>query len=354
MTDLNRSQVENIIGRQLDISTGVASRLNLPVFDTYAICNLRGGIGKTSLTFNLSYLADDVLAVDTCPQGNLSYFYDTHYFNSQKPSVYELILPHIMPGGLGKPGFVAQNIAATNEAFNEAKRHSFFIPSSSMLYVLPSQLTTAINQTNSLSGNVRVSALDNILLSLNEEIRREMKETRTSRCLIDTSPFFSGGTHLVWHATDASIVPVRTDQQSINSLNLLLNLMSQPSSEFRRFMPSNNHCPKIQFVVLTHCGWSTRRGAQNVPNQQTRMYTEQIFDIVNRNIQCFTTEDPTNHIVILDDFLGSGRISSARAVPIDKLTPGETMSIHRTKVEVNQSVEKIKHQLRFISKCLWG
>jgi cellulose biosynthesis protein BcsQ len=40
---------------------------------------LRGGIGKTTLSFNLCFLADDVLAVDTCPQGNLSFFFINRY-----------------------------------------------------------------------------------------------------------------------------------------------------------------------------------------------------------------------------------------------------------------------------------
>ena len=83
------------------------------------------------------------------------------------------------------------------------------------------------------------------------------------------------------------------------------------------------------------------------------MYIEQLYDIVRRNPQCFTTDCAENHIVLLDDFLGSGRISSARAEPIEKLIKGETMNIHRTKVEVNQSVDKVKAQLKFINRCIW-
>ena len=343
--------MEQIISRQFAISEGNAEPLPLPDYDTYAICNLRGGIGKSSLCFNLSYLTDNALMVDTCPQGNLSYFYDNQYFSRNTSTVYDLILPHIMPG-LGTAARVAQSISATNEHFKD--KNSFFIPSSEMMYLLPNQVAVALSQAQSIpQADVRTKMQDAILYSLKSEILREKAETDCSRCLIDTSPFFSGGTHLVWHSTDALIVPVRTDQQSINSLNLLLKLFSSPASEFRRCMPSDGHMPKIQMVVLTHCGWSTRAGARNEPNQQTRMYIQQVLDIVSRNIQSFTTNDPTNHIVLLDDFLGSGRISSARSEPIELLHAGETMTIHRTKVEVNKSVEKVKNQLRFISSCLW-
>ena len=41
--------MEQIISRQFAISEGNAEPLPLPDYDTYAICNLRGGIGKSSL-----------------------------------------------------------------------------------------------------------------------------------------------------------------------------------------------------------------------------------------------------------------------------------------------------------------
>jgi len=55
---------ENVISRQFDIANGEFPEVNFPKFQKYTLCNLRGGIGKTTLAFNLSYLGDDVLAVD--------------------------------------------------------------------------------------------------------------------------------------------------------------------------------------------------------------------------------------------------------------------------------------------------
>ena len=68
--------ITDIITRQFNIANDEQYDLGLPKQKIYAMCNLRGGIGKTTLTFNLSYLTDNLLAVDTCPQGNLSFFYD--------------------------------------------------------------------------------------------------------------------------------------------------------------------------------------------------------------------------------------------------------------------------------------
>ncbi|MCK5854351.1 MAG: ParA family protein [Sulfurovaceae bacterium] len=345
-----RSAITNIIDRQNDIVNSTPEPLALPKFDKYAICNLRGGIGKTSLSFNLSYEANNCLAVDTCPQGNLSYFYDNLYFQNNTTTVKDLILPYMLPG-LGKASRIAKKVSASNSFFEN--KGTFYIASSSDLYTLPSQMSTAINQAKSITGAQQTIAIDSMLYSLKNEITREMSETKTKKCLIDTSPFFSGATHLAWHATDAIIVPVRTDQQSINSLNLLLDTLSNPSSEFRRDMPSDGHTPKIQLVVLTHCAWSTVGGARNVPNQQTKVYVEKVRDVVNRNIQHFTTDDPDNHVLILDDFLGSGRISSALSKPILLLEAGDSMRINRVRTTVNASVEKIKSELRYIGSSIW-
>lgn len=342
--------IKTLVERQLEIAEGNAQPLPLPKFDSYTICNLRGGIGKTSLAFNLSYLSDDLLVVDTCPQGNLSYFFDNNYVSSNTVTVNDLLIPYFIPG-LGKASRVAKKISATNEFFDG--KNSYFIQSSNELYVLPTQMANALAQAKLIAGSRQAQLIDTMLYSLKTELRREMGETKTSKCLIDTSPFFSGATHLSWHASDALIVPVRTDQQSINSLELLLETLSSSSSEFRRNIPSDGHTPKIQMVVLTHCGWSTVQGSKNKPNQQTKVYLEHVKDIVSRNITHFTTDDPNNHIVILDDFLGSGRMSSAKSKPIEMLRPGESMTINRVKTSVNPSVVKIQEELRFISNSLW-
>jgi cellulose biosynthesis protein BcsQ len=344
--------IGDIIARQYDIAQGMAESISgLPKYKKYAMCNLRGGIGKTTLSFNLSYLADNLLAVDTCPQGNLSFFYDKNYYAGNQTNVRDMILPYLVPG-LGKATRVAAYIGATNEYF--ANKNNYYIPSSDELYLLPSQLNTAINQTTGLQQPQREQALNSILYSLKSEIDRELEQNSLDKCIIDTSPFFAGATQLAWYAADALVIPVRTDQQSIKSLELLISTLTNPQSEFRKYLLENDmNVPKIQMVVLTHCGWSTIAGARNVPNQQTKVYLGRVYDILSKYRSLLSTDNPDNHLFMLDDFLGSGRISSWEAKPIELLKEGETKTIERTRVVVNQSVTKCKHQLEYISDQLW-
>lgn len=343
--------IETIINRQFDIANNQAEAIEMPKHRIYAMCNLRGGIGKTTLSFNLSYLVDQLLAVDTCPQGNLSYFYDENYYAGHQTNVKDMLLPYLVPG-LGKATRVAAYIGATNPYFSD--KNNYYIPSSEELYLLPSQLITAINQTSSLQLEQRQQALKSILYSLKTEITRELSENSLDKCLIDTSPFFAGATQLAWYAADALIIPVRTDQQSIKSLELLINTLSSPQSEFRKYLPENDmNVPLIQMVVLTHCGWSTVAGARNEPNQQTKVYLKKVYDILSKNRTLLSTNNPENHLFMLDDFLGSGRISSFESKPIELLREGETKVIDRRRVSVNKSVDKCKNQLKFIAGQLW-
>lgn len=220
--------------------------------------------------------------------------------------------------------------------------------------LLPSKLNTAINQATGLQQPQREQALNSILYSLRNEIDRELEQNSLDKCIIDTSPFFAGATQLAWYAADALIIPVRMDQQSIKSLELLISTLTNPQSEFRKYLLENDmNVPKIQMVVLTHCGWSTVAGARNVPNQQTKVYLGRVYDILSKYRSLLSTDNPDNHLFMLDDFLGSGRISSWEAKPIELLKEGETKTIERQRVVVNQSVTKCKHQLEYISNQLW-
>jgi cellulose biosynthesis protein BcsQ len=348
---MNGLDFDAVISRQEGIAKGEFPSLGLPRHDRYVVCNLRGGIGKTTLSFNLSFLADDVLAIDTCPQGNLSFFFDNQYYANAPASVKDLILPYLIPG-LGKASRTAAFVGATNPFFSG--KNTYYVPSSEDLYLLPSQLMSAINQTSGLQNGQRKTAVNSILFSLKQEIEREMEEIGSvSKCLIDTSPFFAGATQLAWYAADALIVPVRTDNQSVKSLELLIHTLTSPQSEFRRYLGDESHSPRIQMVVMTHCGWNTAKGARNEPNKQTKIYVKKVIDILSRGRTLLTTDDPSNHLFLLDDFLGSGRISSALSKPIELLKEGEARVIDRVKVTVNSSVVKCQNQLKFINSALW-
>ena len=325
--------------------------LGLPRYPRYALCNLRGGIGKTTLTFNLAYDTDQLLVIDSCPQGNLSSFFDKDFFTTGA-SLFDALIPYFIPNMPNASG-ISRKISATNPHF--AGKSSFFISSSPELYEFPTIMEGALAQARNLPANLANSAKIRLLTSMLDVIEHEAKTTATSRCLIDTSPFFAGATHLSWYAAPALLVPVRTDQQSVNSFQLLIDMLSNPNRSYLKIKNGITlPAPKIQLVLVTHCGWSTKKGAKNQPNSQTRVYLEKVRQIVERNIVHFTTTDPDNHIVPIDDFLGSGRIASLISAPIKTLEPNQRHMVSGEPTFVNESVEKCKRQLSFISENIWS
>ncbi len=75
-------------------------------------------------------------------------------------------------------------------------------------------------------------AVRNILLSLKGVLNDEAESKSCSKILMDCSPFYGGGTHLAWCAADALIIPVRVDEHSIESLDITLDMLSNPASDF--------------------------------------------------------------------------------------------------------------------------
>ena len=49
-----------------------------------------------------------------------------------------------------------------------------------------------------------------------------------------------------------------------------------------------------------------------------------------------STNAPENHLFMLDDFLGSGRISSIESKPMELLQEGETKVIDRVRISVKE------------------
>src|SRR5262245_47456295 len=78
-------------------------RDSVPTKRCYAVSNLRGGVGKTSITFNLAYelsRLQSVLLADICPQSNLTEV----IMKSEKPkaTIYNALQPRVLGPAFGE------------------------------------------------------------------------------------------------------------------------------------------------------------------------------------------------------------------------------------------------------------
>ena len=204
---------------------------------TYAVTNFRGGIGKTTLSFNLAYAMCKnymTLFLDVCPQQNFTSLFSNNFLENDI-TIYDALMQKMMGSAWSADlSKLSKRVQDTNSEFKDGKT-CYYIPGSSRLFLYPSQFYSRLNEylglTSSGNGEKPVRVLLHMLKSIIEE---QIEETKVEKVLIDTSPFFAGGTHLAWAAADALIIPVRVDEQSIYSLELTLQMLKDETSDFKR------------------------------------------------------------------------------------------------------------------------
>ncbi len=139
------------------------------------------------------------------------------------------------------------------------------------LFAFPS---TLYQQLNIARANNNKQAVRKLLQGLRMILAAEAKAIGAKKILLDTSPFYAGGTHLAWCAVDALIVPVRVDEHSMESLELTFKQLSDPARDFQIWndRAGGLTAPKIAAVVMTMVG--SKSQVEATPDNASRMYIE--------------------------------------------------------------------------------
>jgi len=319
-------------------------------FNYYAVSNLRGGVGKSSIAFNLAYEMSRIwplLTADVCPQRNFTEM----LLGDERPKVdiYDALKPVILGAAFGdSPKDLSYNISQHCDHFKGGKG-AFTIPGNQELFAFPSLLYQQLNTAYSQQNKTAVSRL---LHGLKTIIDDEVKSRQVQKVLVDTSPFYAGGTHLAWCAVDALIVPVRVDEHSLESLELLFKQLAVPTRDFQVWneRAGGLGVPKIAAIVMTMVGSKSQKAA--TPDSASKMYIERAVTLAEQHATLFAHNDPSDAFVITDDFHSAGRISGAQRIPISELRVGKFHTVEGRRLQVNSSAERYKKQLKYLASMI--
>lgn len=319
-------------------------------YRTYAMSTLRGGVGKSTLAFNLAYEMTDrrsMLIADLCPQCNLT----ETLMRDMEPDVTVLraLQPVVLGSAFGDPpSDLSYRVSQYCDAF-KGRKPCYFVPGDPLMFAFPSAMYQQLQIANA-QGNP--TAVRRLLESLKLILDQETREKRIDGILLDTSPFYAGGTHLAWCAADAIIVPVRVDEHSIESLELTLDLLSNPKRDFVMWneRAGGRLGPKVAAIVMTMVGSKSQLRA--TPDRASRMYIERALSIAEEYPQLFEHAEPSDAFVITDDFVSSGRISGAKSIPISRLRNKTFHTVEGKRLQVNRSVERYQRELAYLMSVI--
>lgn len=325
-------------------------------FSRYAVSIFRGGIGKTTLAFNLAYEMsrhDSILVADVCPQRNLSELLLGEDLQLPGSDIYDALIPYVAAGmDYVEPGELGMRISSSCTAFRGGKK-SYAIKGSNSLFLFASSLYGGLNQLSVMGQAKKSQAMGKILLGLRTLLDKEANELGTTKTLIDTSPFFGGATHLAWMAAEALVVPIRVDQSSLEAFELTLRMLEDQQMDFLRYaneIGQPHVAPKIHVIAMTHCGWS--RTQANTPDQSTQAFVQQVINKITKKGHLFSSSNPLDSIVLLDDFHSAGRISGSTRAPLATLDVGRFVTIEGKRLQVNESLTRYQNELKFLANLL--
>lgn len=243
---------------------------------TVAICNQKGGVGKTTTTFNLgAALALEqnkkVLLIDLDPQANLSEYLQFQYGDNH-PTITDLIIK------------VSQQSCISSDDVIDSIRYN----DENNLFYIPSDINLANADVLMLNALSRETILKRIL---SDEVKKQF-----DYILIDCLP--SLGVLLInaMTAADDLIIPVQTQKFSMDGLKTLINLHKQICSTI-------NPKLKLMGILPTMVDNTTvsKNALQSLNQQYPYWY---FFPVIHKSIEAAKSSEKGKALCMTKNKLG--------------------------------------------------
>ena len=320
----------------------------------YAFWNNKGGTGKTSLAFqSITRYAEKhpkkrVLAIDICPQANLSELLlgGLNHKGSDKLLERQGLVPRCSLGGYfqlrlpspyAPPVFNAHDFITSPNAYNKAISPNIDLVCGDPLLELQANAVNTLANGNIPGVNAWIAVIDWLKTFL------EQLDDEYDTVFMDCNPSFSLYTQIALATTDRIILPVMADDSSRraiqNAFSLIygLKLPSEIYSSYAfatKLKEAKRPLPKVHLVAKNRI--TQYMGAASAYAAVLEAIQNDIQNLLKTNPEIFTFKTVEKGFVEVRDFQTTGVVAFAKGLPFAKLQAGK-QSLNGRRVQVKEN-----------------
>ena len=318
----------------------------------FAFWNNKGGTGKTSLAFQAitryaeKHPKEKILAVDVCPQANLSELLLGGLNNkgSDKLLAQQGRMPRCSIGGYFQlrlpspyvpPSFTATDFITLPSAFNAAVPANIDLVCGDPLLELQANAVNTLANNQIPGSNPWISVVD----WLSDFLAQIEDEYET--VFLDCNPSFSLYTQIALAASNRIILPVMADDssrraiQNVFSLVYGLKLPSEIYSAYAfatKLQAAGRTLPKVHLIVKNRL--TQYMGAASAYAAVLQSIETDVQKLLKSNPDIFTFSNTSDGFVEIRDFQTTGVVAFAKGLPFSRVQVGkQSINSHRVQVK---------------------
>jgi len=336
----------------------------------YAFWNNKGGTGKTSLAFQAicryaeRYPKKKVLAVDICPQANLSELFLGGLTNDGSKNLLAIQgrMPRCSVGGYFQvrlpspynvPRFTSQDFITTPASFNRLIPTNIDLVCGDPLLELQSNAINTLSNTQIPGTNTWVAIIDWVKDFL------APVDGMYDMIFLDCNPSFSIYTQIGLAAAERLILPVMADDSSRRAVQNALSLvygLRLPSPIYATYAFSTKleaerrKLPQVHLIVKNRL--TQYMGPASAYFAVLQAIDGDIRQFIKSNPTYFTFKKTDDATVDVRDFQTTGVVAFARGCPFSRLEAGkQNIGGHRVQVKEDyrknclKAIDELVHKL---------
>jgi cellulose biosynthesis protein BcsQ len=335
---------------------------------TYAFWNNKGGTGKTSLCFqSICFYAnahphERVLAVDICPQANLSELFLGGLANNgsamllarQGESIRATIGGYFqmrLPSPYSPPNIAPEDFITHPAKYNEEIPDNVDLVCGDPLLELQSNAISTLANNQIPGTDVWVAVIDwlrDLLVRLGDKY---------DTIFIDCNPSFSIYTQIALSAVDRLVLPVMADDSSRRAIQNAFSLvygLKLPSDIYAtyafatRLRAAQRVLPQVHLIAKNRI--TQYMGSASAYAAVLRSIDDDVKKLMASNGEIFTFSDVADGVVDVRDFQTTGVVAFSHGCPLYSLKSGKRNVLgHRVTVHEEYRLNMVAAMTKLVS-----